>query len=228
MESGTATFRGRPADPHASWNNLTAAMDCSSATDILACMRAVPATTIKSYNEMNRLSWLPVFDNFTSADTARSNRLKSTASDPEIARVPILGGTNADEGRLYSISANDSSSFVRGLFPTATDQQISDLLSAYPINGPPGSANIGGSFVNPLEQLGALYTDFVFQCPARLVHMETAQVGIPSWRYYYNASFPSESSHLTTTCVVRYMTCYWCLPLVSAQINGDTRHSTLR
>ncbi|OQV05709.1 hypothetical protein CLAIMM_10396 [Cladophialophora immunda] len=163
MESGTATFRGRPADPSASWNTLVTAMNCSSAADILACMRSIPATTIKTYNEINRMAWIPVFDNVTSADTARSNRLSSTPQSSKIARVPILGGTNANEGRLYSVTANDSASFIRGLFPTATDTQ--------------------------LEQLGAVYTDFIFQCPARLVHLETAQVGVPSYRYYYNASF---------------------------------------
>jgi carboxylesterase type B len=193
MESGTATYRGVPANYSTSWNTLAAAMNCSSAANVLACMRAVPATTIKSYNELNRLSWIPVFDNVTSAYASRSNRLNSTPQNSKIARVPILGGSNADEGRLYSVSANDSSSFIRGLFPTATDQQISDLLAAYPIGGPPGSGVYTGTFTSPLEQLGALYTDFIFQCPARLVHLETSRVDIPSWRYYYNASFPSES-----------------------------------
>src|SRR6202012_4516550 len=104
--------------------------------------------------------------------------------------------SNADEGRLYSFSANDSTSFVRGLFPTASDQQVASLLAAYPIGGLPGSGEYTtGVFNNQLEQLGALYTDFIFQCPARLVHVETARVGIPSWRYYYNASFPSKSNH---------------------------------
>ncbi|KIX04897.1 uncharacterized protein Z518_05768 [Rhinocladiella mackenziei CBS 650.93] len=189
MESGTATFRGRPTDPAASWNILVAAMNCTasnSSSYILSCMRGLPATTIKDYNEHNRLSWSPVFDNVTSADTARSNRLTSTPSNSKIARVPILGGSNADEGRLYSVSANDSSSFIRGLFPTATDADIANLLAAYPIGVPPP---VG--FPNEFEQLAAIYTDFVFQCPARLVAIETAQVGIPSWRYYYNASFPN-------------------------------------
>ena len=193
MESGTATYRGVPANYSASWETLVAAMNCSSAGDILACMRSLPATTLKSYNELNRLPWAPVFDNVTSAYAAKSNRANSTPSNSKIARVPILGGSNADEGRLYSVSANDSSSFVRGLFPTATDQNITDLLSAYPLNGPLGSGvYTAGTFKSPLEQLGAFYGDFVFQCPARLVHLESSKVGIPSWRYYYNASFPSE------------------------------------
>jgi carboxylesterase type B len=144
-------------------------------------MRSLSTDTIKNFNEQYRIPWTPVFDNVTSADTARSNRLTSTPQNSKIARVPILGGSNANEGRLYSISANDSSTFIRGLFPTATDSDVAWVLANYPI---------GMEFSNDFERLAALYTDFVFQCPARLVALETAQVGIPSWRYYYNASFP--------------------------------------
>jgi carboxylesterase type B len=195
MESGTSTYHAVAANYSAPWDILVSAMNCSAAADILKCMRAVPATTIKQYNELTGLAFRPIFDNVTSAYAAMSARLNSTPDHPNIARVPILGGSNADEGRLYSISANDSITFIRnGLFPTSTDQQITDLLAQYPISSL-GSAATGGylsSFANPLEQLGAVYTDFIFQCPARRVALETAQVGIPSWRYYYNASFPSK------------------------------------
>ena len=199
MQSGQSTFRAIPTEYSSPWKNLTTAMNCSSAKDILACMRALPAATIKNYNELTALPWTPIFDNITSASTARSNRLNSTAANPIIARVPILSGTNADEGRLYSISAaaataNGSTSFVRELFPTANNSEIAALLAAYPIGGPPASDQYytTGVYNSTLEQLGALYTDFVFQCPARLVHLDSSRVGVPSWRYYYNASFPSE------------------------------------
>lgn len=186
MESGTSTFRAVPADYSFSWNILVAAMGCgnssasqTNAPGILACMRALPATKIKDYNEQNRLGWVPIYDNVTSAYYARKNRLDSTPSNSKIARVPILGGSNAHEGRLYSISAANATSFVRGLFPLATDAEITALLAAYP------------GYSSEFRQLAALYTDFIFQCPARLVALETAQVGIPSYRYYYNASFPN-------------------------------------
>lgn len=184
MESGTATVRGVPADYSSSWNTLVAAMGCGNSTaaktnapEILACMRAVDLAKIKDYNEHNRLGWTPVFDNLTSNYLARADRLSSTPANPKIARVPILGGSNANEGRLYSISAANATSFVRGLFPTATDADIAALLATYP------------GYSSEFRQLAALYTDFIFQCPARLVALETAKVGIPSYRYYYNASF---------------------------------------
>lgn len=186
MESGTSTVRGVPADYSSSWNALVAVMGCGNSTasktdapEILACMRALPATTIRDYNEKNRMAWTPVFDNVTSSYSARKDRLASKNSFSKVARVPILGGTNANEGRLYSVSAANATSFVRGLFPAATDAEVAALLAAYP------------GYSSEFRQLAALYTDFIFQCPARLVALESAQVGIPSYRYYYNASFPN-------------------------------------
>ena len=183
MESGTHTYRGRAAKPAASFDLLVGAMACNTTTDpasILECMRAIPAETIRDYNQINRVGWGPVFDNVTSADTARSNRLNQT---PEFAAVPSLGGSNANEGRLYSVSNQNSTSFILGLLPAFNATQIESLLSEYPLGT--------GEFANELERLAAIYTDFVFQCPAAIVHNETSQVDVPSWRYYYNASFAS-------------------------------------
>ena len=205
MESGTNIFASVHASS-ASWVTLVAAMNCSSPTeDILGCMRAVPATTIKQFNVLNHLPWSPVIDNVTVAYTARSNRLSSTTQDSKIARVPILSGTNADEGRLLSVGADDFSTAIRGLFLGIPDAEVNRYLAQYPCNGPPGSGDyISGTFNGTLEQLGALYTDYLFQCPARLVQLDTTEAGVPSWRYYYNASFPSEfpsSLHFLILCL---------------------------
>jgi carboxylesterase type B len=182
MESGTHTFRGRPADPGVSFRQLTAAMSCNATTDpstILSCLRAIPASTIRDYNEQNRVAWGPIFDNLTSHSTARTNRLTKT----NFAAVPVIGGSNANEGRLYSVSATNNSAFILGLFPLFNQSQIDGLLALYPLGT--------GEFADDFERLAAIYTDFVFQCPCALVHNETSQVGVPSHRYYYNASFAS-------------------------------------
>lgn len=182
MESGTHTYRARPADPGASWDILVGAMGCNATTTdptaILACMRALPATTIRDYNEQNRIAWPPSFDNVTSAYTAQTNR---RTRNSHFAAVPILGGSNANEGRLYSISATDPDSFVEGLLPAYNQTQRDALLALYPLGT--------GEFANDLERLAQIYTDFIFQCTARRVHRETSEVGVPSWRYFYNASF---------------------------------------
>lgn len=183
MQSGTSTFRARPANPANGWNILVNGVGCTNATDVLECMRSVPVDDLKSYQERNRVPWAPIFDNVTSAFAARSNRLKSTQDNPgAFARVPILGGSNADEGRLYSVSAVNATSFLKPLLGFTTDDQVYAFLENYPLSD---------GYKNEFEQLAAPYRDFIFQCPARLVHLETAQVGVPSWRYYYNASFPN-------------------------------------
>lgn len=183
MQSGTSTFRARPANPANGWNILVNGVGCTNATDVLQCMRSVPVDDLKTYQERNRVPWAPIFDNVTSAFAARSNRLKSTQDNPgAFARVPILGGSNTDEGRLYSVSAVNATLFLKPLLGFTTDDQVYAFLENYPLSD---------GYKNEFEQLAAPYRDFIFQCPARLVHLETAQVGVPSWRYYYNASFPN-------------------------------------
>lgn len=181
MESGTHTYRARPVEPSASWDLLVGAMGCNATTTdptaILACMRALPATQLRDYNELNRIPWAPSFDNLTSAYTAQTNRRTRT----NLAEVPILGGSNANEGRLYSISATDPDSFIQSLLPGFNQSQRDALLALYPLGT--------GEFASDLERLGQVYTDFIFQCTCRRVHRETVETGLPSWRYWYNASF---------------------------------------
>jgi cholinesterase len=140
---------------------------------------------------IDSLVWTPVVDNVTFAQNPRASRLSSTTSNSNIARVPVLVGTNADEGRLYSAGVNDTISFLHNLIPGVSDDQINTLLAAYPLKDPFGVSNTPGAYQNPREQLGALLTDYLFQCPARLLHQESSQVGVQTYRYYYNASFPN-------------------------------------
>ncbi|KAL2846700.1 hypothetical protein BJY01DRAFT_247129 [Aspergillus pseudoustus] len=58
------------------------------------------------------------------------------------------------------------------------------VLSAYPI-GP-----ISG-IRSPGEQIAVIITEYIFQCPSKLIVDATSDVGIPAWRYYFNASFPN-------------------------------------
>lgn len=39
--------------------------------------------------------------------------------------------------------------------------------------------------------ISQIYTELVFQCPAAMVASESVAAGFPTWRYYYNASFPN-------------------------------------
>lgn len=183
LESGTASVRTPLPDYSAAWNNASLALGCS-ATD-LACMRAIPATTIKDKIERLALNFSPVPDNVTFATYPRTQRKLSNMLDPKIARVPILIGSNAQEGRLYSIGIPSLSAYLAATFPgAASDPQQQQLVALL-------NSTYAATGATAFEQVANLITDSTFQCPAALVARETAKVGIPAYRYYYNASFPN-------------------------------------
>lgn len=172
-----------------SWARLTVAAGCGSPTTALACMRMKPATQLKSLAEQNQLGWSPIYDGRTVSKSARIDRLRSTPAVSRIARVPILIGSNANEGAtfVYGLPPNISVTLSSLLNSTGIDNSIltslgNRLLAAYPTDPIPGLFN---------QQLSAIVTDLIFNCPAKLVAEESAHVGIPSWHYYYNASFPN-------------------------------------
>ena len=179
MESGTASIRSPQADYSAGWNNASQALGCSA--DDLACMRAVPATTMKDKIERLGLNFSPVPDNITYTTYPRTQRRTSTFLDHKIARVPILVGSNADEGRLFAVGSSSLSAFLTSSLPASTPAELFSLLNTtYAATSP-------DAFV----QVANFITDSNFLCPSSLVARETAQVAIPAHRYFYNASFPN-------------------------------------
>lgn len=75
---------------------------------------------------------------------------------------------------------NNTTQVLQGLI--GNNQEVIDkIIAHYPI-GSPGISSV-------YDQSSQIYTDLVFQCPARRWALDTASTGIPAWRYYFNASF---------------------------------------
>lgn len=195
LESGQYTVNtvNNPNIPMSamSWPRLVQAAGCGSPATALSCMRTKPAIQLKSLAEHNELTWSPIYDNKTVSSSARIDRLQSTPAASRIARVPILIGSNANEGTtfVYGLPPDVNSTLSSLLSSTGANNSVinglaSRILAAYPSDPSmePGPVN---------QQLADIFTDLVFNCPAKLVSEETARVGIPAWRYYYNASFPN-------------------------------------
>ena len=184
MQSGQATVVASVDDSATSWNDLVKAANCHS-DDVLECIRAVPASELIEIIERQALNFGPVPDGgVTWVDTPRENRLTSTDQESLIARVPVLIGSNDDEGRIYAVGQNDTEEYLRALLPGgATEEVIQVLLDAYSLGAP--------RITNEFERIARIHTDFAFQCPAKVVSEESAAVGINAWRYYFNASFPN-------------------------------------
>jgi len=176
-QSGQGTFRARVADPYASWNALAAAVGCNSSASALKCMRALPASTLKNSSEHLALAFGPRVDNYTFI----SNRTEARMSG-NIAKVPVMAGTNADEGSLFTYGDTNLTAYLTSALPTAPQSYLGEITSAYPI-GSPGIANVS-------QQIAKIYTEFSFQCTQARQLRDNKAAGIPTWRYFYNGSIP--------------------------------------
>lgn len=91
-----------------------------------------------------------------------------------------MGGTNAQEGRVFVVGQNDTTAYLESVLGDHP-KLIKSIEAAYPV---------GQDGLNtPYDQIAQFFTEFNFQCSQALWANATASVGIPTWRYYFNASF---------------------------------------
>jgi len=87
LQSGQTSFYVNLDNDPASWNTLASALNCSTSTDVLACVRAADVLTIKSIVEHLALSFGPHSDNVTQLQFPELARATGN-----IAKVPIMTG----------------------------------------------------------------------------------------------------------------------------------------
>lgn len=182
MESGQTSVK-TPLDATVksykqSWQKLLKGANCTSG-DTLECLRALPASELKRIATNGTLAFGPVPDDFTLASKPRQQRLNSTHDESSIARVPVLIGNNADEGSSTVIGQNDARKYLQPVVGNYTDM----LLAKYPLGSP------GAHTEN--ERLSLIVTEFQMQCAIAAYVNESALVNVPTWRYFFNASFPN-------------------------------------
>ena len=178
LQSGQISFNAQPRpSTYEQWGTLAAALNCSTSyTSNLTCIRAANATTIKSIIETQSLEFNPTFDNKTFYVNAAERRTNGL-----IPSIPVLGGSNSQEGRVFEVTQNDSRPFLEQITAN-TSSLIDAIAAAYPLSG-------FDSGPTPYDQLSQLFTEYVFQCTAGLWANASANAGIPTWQYYFNASF---------------------------------------
>jgi cholinesterase len=98
-----------------------------------------------------------------------------------MARVPILIGSTADEGAIYTTGVTSAVAFLQSYYGL-TYASAQALLAYYPIV--PGSR-----ITSEADRATAVMSDSSFTCPARFVYDDSTAVGIPAWRYFWDASF---------------------------------------
>lgn len=103
------------------------------------------------------------------------------------AKVPVMGGTNAQEGRVFEYGMSNVTALAQAYFGITAPQIIPAILQYFAVG------NISGLNTG-FDQVSSLQTAFVFLCPQALWANETAAQGVPTWRYWFNASFPNTQS----------------------------------
>ncbi|MCJ1474787.1 hypothetical protein MMC13_003447 [Lambiella insularis] len=164
----------------ASWETLVAAVGCTAAASQIDCVRAVPATTIKSVIEHAALAFPPTVDNKTETGNVALAITSHTA-----AQVPFLIGTNAQEGRPLAAALGldeplDVATFLNATIPGEPALQAA-IAATYPLS----------VYQTPYFAISAIITDLEFLCPASALANLASISGYEVWRYYFNATFPN-------------------------------------
>ncbi|KAF9888395.1 hypothetical protein FE257_008673 [Aspergillus nanangensis] len=186
MQSGQSSVKAPIDDPERvaqAWQKLGEFAGCNP-DGVLDCLRSFPAMKLKELAQNASLPFSPLPDGgVTLTATPRLDRLNSTDEVSSIARVPILVGSNADEAKPYIIGQNSTKEYLMGLgLGNLTDL----ILKQYPLGSP------GAHTEN--DRLSLILTDFGVQCPTKVLATESAEVGIHTWRYVFNASFPNNET----------------------------------
>lgn len=191
MQSSQAAVSPQAPSNGSEWAALISTLNCSSQgyesspSGDLECARAAPAETLVSIGEQLALAYRGTVDNVTVLAAPEAARLAGLA-----APVPIMVGTNADEGSIFTASYTNTSLFFASL--GFTPDQASQFASIYPLGSvfPPS----GRVIANDSVQIESIFTDLAIECPAAIVSNDSSVNSVspvPTWRYFYNATFPT-------------------------------------
>ncbi|KAM3512274.1 hypothetical protein MY11210_004058 [Beauveria gryllotalpidicola] len=163
----------------AAWDTLLSDADCNSAADKLECMRQIPATDLVAIAEAKGLSFTASPDGgVTFANSMPGKRAASFIDHKAIARVPLLIGSNADEASPFLTGGVTLDELMAGFLGATTAKLfLATFRPRYK------------GFPSPEKRDETLVTDFIYTCPTARLARDSNFVGIPTWRYFYNASF---------------------------------------
>jgi cholinesterase len=209
--SGQATVSalGRD-DGAAAWATLASKLNCSGPSQ-LACVQAADAMLIRSIVNDNDLNFSPVNDNVTQMALPYLG-IRAAGG---VAKVPYMTGSTAQEGnylapqyglKISGFGEDDLLAFASQIL--AGDQEAIALLLQLV------------SLIHQQTGMALFYaaaqawTEIVYQCvskrpggmlwqkqaaneedtpsqPALMVSTASAKSKLPTWRYFYNATFPN-------------------------------------
>jgi carboxylesterase type B len=181
------------------YNLLVSAAECESSNDTLSCLRETPYPQL-----LNATAAIP---GFIGTDGVRLNfvprpDIKDTffpqtpeiplqASELKVAPVPIISGTQDDEGTFFSLimlNATSTSPFIhdlQGIFPAApvgSLEHMAEFYSEDPSLGSPYGTGSENQLYRGFKRNAALIGDVAFQFQKR-AFLHSIADKLPVWDY---------------------------------------------
>ncbi|KAA1472208.1 alpha/beta-hydrolase [Dentipellis sp. KUC8613] len=196
MESGTAIPVGDISHGQHYYDALVNGTGCSGSQDTLECLRHVPYDQLKplvdqtpsyaSYLSAN-LVWLPRVDGVFLKDTPTN-----LVSQGSVAAIPMINGDADDEGTFFCLFSTNITTdeetrdyLQQNYFPSATEDEINQLLESYPSDpaqGSPFDTGDANAFTPQFKRLSAFTGDFTFQAQRRSF-LQQRSGKQPIWSY---------------------------------------------
>ncbi|KAG8408586.1 hypothetical protein J3458_019617 [Metarhizium acridum] len=191
MSSGEFSFGllGMAAAPNntKAWDSVVEEAPCKGASKI-DCLRKMPAENLVNITQKAGASFIPIEDN-GAVPAGRASAWRQG----KLAKVPILAGTIAQEGRAL-VNHNISLGRFNEVYlpePFFSKEQRGEIYAHY--RKLPG-------LKTDFDLAAAIYTDFLWQCPMQKLTQASSSIHNPTWRYYFNISIvdmlPKEYSYL--------------------------------
>ncbi len=180
VESSNDALSVPLAQAEAIYAPIVAGLGCAGADDTAACLRAVPVETILN----SGLVAGPILDGAT---VPRQPREAFAAG--EFNRVPVVIGTNSDEGTYFlSVAA-----IAAGRAPTSADYANTIQANFGAAAAPAiGAAYPLDEYPSPGQALSAIQTDSFFACPTEAVRRSLARY-VPTYGYEFAKQDPVEN-----------------------------------
>ncbi|KAI9364863.1 Alpha/Beta hydrolase protein [Zopfochytrium polystomum] len=143
------------------YNGLAATTKCAN----LTCLQALPADTLRTVQsalEKNGASFRPYID----GDYISSNPQKRLLNG-DFMNIPILVGTNTNEGSSTVTTVDDYNSLLAKSFPGLPQSIISTAYALYPLSNYNSSSF--GTSAAPYLAASDLLGDVSLQCPSQRV-----------------------------------------------------------
>jgi para-nitrobenzyl esterase len=164
---------------------FAAALGCTT----LACLQAAPVSAVLA--AALQLPWVVAV-----GPSILPEAPQQAFNDGSFNKVPVIQGTNLDEGRLFIPLFNGvltSGDYVTSLFPNTPAATIASIASQYPI----ANYSADGAAAAPGEAAAAIVTDSLFACTARTADQLLGQY-VPVWAYEFKDTNAPELFNLPT------------------------------